>query len=221
MPSALAADAVLFDLDGVLVDSRAAFANSLNHALVRHGLPARPPEDLHRYLGPPLHATVEALVGGDEELIAACVETYRARLRDHGPRESTLFDGIADAVGVLAANLPLAVATSKPQALAEPLLVALGLADRFVAIVGPSLEARAESKSVTIARALKHFPAGGRTVMVGDRRHDVMGAQAHGLPCVGVLWGIGDEQELRDAGAVALAERPDELPVLLGVAPQT
>lgn len=221
MPASLAADAILFDLDGVLVDSRAAFATSLNHALVTHGLEARPPEDLHRYLGPPLHATLQALIGGDEPLIAACVETYRASLREHGARESALFDGIADAVGALARDVPLVVATSKPQALAQPLLAELGLADHFVAIIGPSLEARAEPKAVTIGRALEHLSAGARAVMVGDRRYDVLGAQAHGLPCVGVLWGIGDEAELRDAGAVALAERPEDLLTLLGAAPRT
>jgi phosphoglycolate phosphatase len=52
--------------------------------------------------------------------------------------------------------------------------------------------------------------------MVGDRKFDVLGARAHELPCVGVLWGIGSEQELRDAGAAALARAPSELVALLG-----
>jgi phosphoglycolate phosphatase len=51
--------------------------------------------------------------------------------------------------------------------------------------------------------------------MVGDRKFDVLGARAHELPCVGVLWGIGSEQELRDAGAVALVSEPAELVALL------
>jgi phosphoglycolate phosphatase len=52
--------------------------------------------------------------------------------------------------------------------------------------------------------------------MVGDRKFDVLGARAHDLPCIGVLWGIGTEQELREAGAAALASAPAELPALLG-----
>jgi len=53
---------VLFDLDGVLVDSRTPFARSINAALVAHGLPAHPEEELHPFLGPPLHATFASLV---------------------------------------------------------------------------------------------------------------------------------------------------------------
>jgi phosphoglycolate phosphatase len=54
--------------------------------------------------------------------------------------------------------------------------------------------------------------------MVGDRRYDVLGAAAHGLPCVGVLWGVGSEEELREAGAAALADAPAMLPGLLRAA---
>ena len=90
------------------------------------------------------------------------------------------------------------------------------MARHFGAIVGPSLQARDEAKSLTIARALEGLPHARRPVMVGDRKFDVLGARAHELPCIGVLWGIGSEQELRDAGAAALASAPAELPALLG-----
>jgi phosphoglycolate phosphatase len=213
----MTADAVLFDLDGVLVDSRAAFAGSVNAALADHGLPARPADELHRYLGPPLHRTFAALVpeAGEAEL-DALVLGYRARYRAVMASESTLFPGIADTLAELAGALPMVVATSKAQALAEPLLEALGVARFFGAIVGPSLQARDEAKSLTIARALEGLPHARRPVMVGDRKFDVLGARAHELPCIGVLWGIGSERELRDAGAAALASAPADLPELLG-----
>jgi phosphoglycolate phosphatase len=51
--------------------------------------------------------------------------------------------------------------------------------------------------------------------MVGDRRYDVEGAHAHGLACIGVLWGIGDERELRAAGADTVVFDPAELPGVL------
>jgi phosphoglycolate phosphatase len=94
-------------------------------------------------------------------------------------------------------------------------LEALGVADRFRAIVGPSLQARDESKSLTIARALEGLPHARRPVMVGDRKFDVLGARSHDMPCIGVLWGIGSEQELRDAGAAALVAEPAALAELL------
>jgi phosphoglycolate phosphatase len=213
----LHADAVLFDLDGVLVDSRVAFARSINAALSEHGLPERPAADLHAYLGPPLHRTFAAL-GGGEEQVDALVLSYRARYRSAMAAESAVFDGIPEALAALAAAMPLVVATSKSRALAEPLLEQLGLRAYFRAVHGPSLQARDEAKSLTIARALQGLPHARRPVMVGDRKFDVLGARAHELPCVGVLWGIGTERELREAGAAALVRDPSELVSLLGAA---
>jgi phosphoglycolate phosphatase len=203
-------DAAIFDLDGVLADSRLAFARCVNHALVAAGVPERPAADLHRFLGPPLHDTFVELTG-DPALAQGCLNAYRARYRERAASETSVPDGMADAIATLATRMPLAVATSKPLALTAPLLDALGLLAHFAIVEGPSLEARAEPKSETIRRALRGLPANVRPVMVGDRRFDVEGAHAHGLPCIGVLWGIGSEQELREAGADALAATPAEL----------
>jgi phosphoglycolate phosphatase len=209
-----AADAVLFDLDGVLVDSRTAFVRSINAALAEHGLEERAPEALLPHLGPPLHRTM-ALFAKDEAQADALVLSYRARYRNTMAAESAVFDGIPEALDALAATMPLVVATSKAQALAEPLLEQLGLRDRFGAVYGPQLQARDEAKSLTIARALEGLPHARSPVMVGDRKFDVLGARAHDLPCVGVLWGIGSEQELREAGAAALVAEPSALVALL------
>ena len=211
----LNADAVLFDLDGVLVDSRTAFARSVNAALVAHGLPERADDELHAHLGPPLHRTFTTLGAVDADQVDAMVMAYRARYRTTMAAESAVFDGIPEALEALAETMPLVVATSKSQALAEPLLEQLGLRGRFRAVHGPSLQARDEAKSLTIARALEGLTHARRPVMVGDRKFDVLGARAHELPCVGVLWGIGSERELREAGAVALAREPSELVELL------
>jgi phosphoglycolate phosphatase len=210
-----ATDAVLFDLDGVLVDSRIAFVRSVNAALAEQGLPERAPEELHEYLGPPLHRTFAAL-GGEDGGVDALVMSYRARYRRTMAAESAVFAGIPEMLERLAETMPLVVATSKSQALAEPLLEQLGLRDHFQAVYGPSLQARDESKSLTIARALDGLPHARRPVMVGDRKFDVLGARAHELPCIGVLWGIGTERELREAGAVALVDEPSKLVALLG-----
>jgi phosphoglycolate phosphatase len=204
------ADAVIFDLDGVLADSRVAFSRCVNAALVAAGLSERPDADLHRYIGPPLHATFAELTG-DAALVQGCVDAYRRRYLAHSAGETTVMEGMADAIATLAERLPLAVATSKPLPQTEPLLDALGLLVHFTAVEGPSLTAEAEPKAETIRRALLGLPEGARPVMVGDRRFDVEGAHAHGLPCIGVLWGIGSEEELRAAGADVLVRTPREL----------
>ncbi|HWT94118.1 MAG TPA: HAD hydrolase-like protein [Solirubrobacteraceae bacterium] len=210
--------AVLFDLDGCLVDSRRAITTSTNATLKALGLPERAPEELYRYIGPPTHEAFEDMVG--PELVDRAVELYRARAREHAAGESEVFEGIPAAMEELRrAGIPLSVATSKPEPLAVPLLEALELAPYFDAITGSRIDARNEPKRETLGRALDLLPAlaegDGPRVLVGDRRHDVEAAQAHGVRSVGVLWGIGSEEELRTAGADVLVAAPADLPPLL------
>jgi phosphoglycolate phosphatase len=192
----------------VLVDSRRAFARCVNHALATNGAAPRPEAELHAFLGPPLHPTFTRLAGA--ALADACVEAYRERYRTHAAAESAVFPGLADALDAL--DDELIVVTSKPQALAEPLLDAVGLRPRFAAVFGPALAECAEPKSATLARALReHAPR----ALVGDRSFDVLAAREHSLRAIGVLWGIGSEAELRAAGADAIAATPPDLVPLL------
>jgi phosphoglycolate phosphatase len=207
-------DAVLFDLDGVLVDSRVPFARCVNGALSANGLPVRSADELHRFLGPPLHHTFVSLGAGT--LVQSCVDEYRRLYSSVAAETTPIFAGIRETLSILSARVPLAVATSKPLALADPLLHALGLRPYFVTVAGPGLEAEHESKGATIARALAQLPEVSRAVMVGDRNFDMVGAAENGLEAIGVLWGIGDKEELRDAGASGLADSPEDLLGLLG-----
>ena len=204
-------DAILFDLDGVLVDSRVAITRSFNAALAAGGLPPRPDAELHAFIGPPIHEAFRKMSGRQD--VDAFVAAYRARYRVKMVEETPVMPGIPELLAGLAH--PAVVATSKPGPLAEPLLEGLGLRRHFLAVEGPSLGADSEPKATTIERALATLPAGARAVMVGDRLHDVHGAAAHGLDCIGVLWGIGSREELVGAGAAAIAETPAELEELL------
>jgi phosphoglycolate phosphatase len=207
-------DAVLFDFDGVLVDSRQPFARSVNAALAEHGLSERPEAELYKYLGPPLHETFRSLVG-DRAPIQACVDSYRERYGRLSGSETTVFPGIRGMLEPLHRETPLVIATSKPQALAEPLAEALDLSRFFVAVVGPSLASEDEQKTVTVGRSLQALSPDARPVMVGDRSHDIVAAHANDLPAIGVLWGIGTRDELLGAGADALAGSPAELAAML------
>jgi phosphoglycolate phosphatase len=211
-------DAVLFDLDGVLVDSRVPFARSVNGALASQGLPTRPEHELHQYLGPPLHRTFQALVG-EQSLVQPCVDAYRARYRELAASETTVFPGIRELLDGLYGHLPMLVATSKPHALAEPLLEALRLRRFFVAVIGPELASENEQKAVTVGRALGELAPDAHPVMVGDRKHDIVAAHAHDIRPIGVLWGIGSEAELLTAGADTLVHTPAELAALLAPSP--
>jgi phosphoglycolate phosphatase len=203
--------AVLFDLDGVLLDSRVAIVRCIEHGLREQGVAVPAAAELERYIGPPLVDAFAELAGA--ELAAACLASYRERYVHSSLEETTLVPGAREALAEVAARVPVAVATSKPRAFAEPLCERLGLAPHLRAVAGPELDAPEEVKATTVRRALAALGLrpGADAPLVGDRRHDVEAARANRLTCIGVLWGIGDEAELRDAGADAIVAAPEDL----------
>jgi len=211
------ATAVLLDLDGCLVDSRRGIAASMRHVLAGAGLPDRSPAELERFIGPPLAHNFEELAGvpvGSAEN-DALVAAYRAHYDGQVIAGSELFAGIPEALAALrAAGHRLAVATSKPTRYARQLVEAFGLAGAIDHVEGTGMTGASASKAELCAAALTALGAQ-RGVMVGDRRFDVEGARANGLPSIGVLWGFGSRAELEAAGATALATTPAELPRLV------
>jgi len=139
------------------------------------------------------------------------VAAYRQRYETACVVETLPYPGVGPVVEQLAAQLPLAVATSKPVHFAEPILEALGLRDAFRVVVGPSLTAMKESKSETVARALDALGCPGPAALVGDRRHDVAAGRANGIDTIGVTWGFGSRAELETAGADSVVETPAAL----------
>jgi phosphoglycolate phosphatase len=211
-PARPRSEVVLFDLDGVLADSRGPIARHMNAALLARGHDPVPEERLHPYIGPSLSFGFTDLLGlaPDDPEIAALIEAYRAGYAESGLRETRAFDGIADALAVVGEGRRLGVATSKPRPYAEPLIEMLGLSPFFEAIFAPDLDIHVQSKTETVAAAMRTFGSVPAT-MVGDRHVDMEAAHVHGLRAVGVTWGIGSESELRDAGADVLVASPAEL----------
>ncbi len=206
--------AVAFDLDGCLIESRWAILPSVRVALVQHGLPALPDEEIAFLIGPPLETGfVELLtrLGADPSMAGDLLLAYRADYREHMFGRTTVMDGMEKAVRTVADARPVCVVTSKPAGFAAPILEHLGLLDAFAFVEGPSFDvAGHELKSVTLGRALERLRI---DVMVGDRHHDVDAGRAHGLTTIGVLWGMGDAAELADADHVVAT--PHELVALL------
>ena len=206
---------ILFDLDGVIADSRVAITTCLNHALAEHDLPERPAEELYGYIGPALADAFADITGQPREsdVVVGCVAAYRRVYATESLRLTTLIPGMAEVLEQIDARM--GIASSKPVAFSEPILETLGIRDRFEVVAGPDLNPFGETKTATIATALESL--GRPAVMVGDRSHDVEGAHANGIPCIGVTWGIGSVDELRSAGADSIVDRPPEL--LQAVAP--
>jgi phosphoglycolate phosphatase len=150
---------------------------------------------------------VLARTGADPTLVPALVAAYRARYQDTCVAETPAFPGVAALLATLTARFRLGVVTSKPTVFAVPILTALDLARHFAVIEGPSLESRAEPKTITLGRALAALgtPDVRTVAIVGDRAHDVVAGRAHGVRTIGVLWGIGARAELEQAGADRIA----------------
>jgi phosphoglycolate phosphatase len=204
---------LLFDLDGVLADSRGPITSCVNRALVATGHEPRPVDDLLGFIGPPATVGFAELTGAppDSEEVAACVTAYRAAYAE-ALHETTTYPGIPAAVEALARDFRLGVATSKPRRYAGPVLEAIGLAGAFAVVCGPDADAHAD-KTATVGEALQAL--GGAVAMVGDRRFDMIAARAHGLRAIGAAWGFGSRAELEAAGANVIIDVPAQLSLTL------
>ena len=208
---------VLFDLDGTLTDPAEGITNALMHAQRRLGRPVSPREDLFVFIGPPLIETFMSEWGLSREESQQALVYYREHFGTKGLFENVPYEGIGDCLARLKeAGLRLFVATSKPEPLSLRILEHFDLIKYFEAVAGSTMDEQRTKKGEVIAYALSTYgldPA--ETVMVGDRKHDVIGARENGLPCIGVLYGYGSREELTAAGAAALAADLGELSKLL------
>ena len=208
----------LFDLDGTLVESGPGIVTNIRHAMSLLGHPLHPLADLTWVVGPPLRdifarLLTEAAPGLAAELVEEATELYRASYDTVGLLEAAAYPDMPAALAAFAADgWHLFVATSKPASVARRILTNIGLQDRFAAIYGSVEDGALAHKPELLgymAATLGLRP--GHTIMVGDRSFDIAGAHANQLRAVGVLWGYGDRAELEQAGADALAERPEQL----------
>ena len=204
----------LFDLDGTLVESGPGIVATVRHAMHAAGRPLHPERDLTWVVGPPLRDIFARLLDPDgSDLVEVAAEAYRASYDSVGLLATALYPAIPAALHAFAAaGWRLYVATSKPAGVARRILTRLGVAAQFEAIYGSVEDGALAHKPELLgymADTLGLHP--GRTVMIGDRSFDIAGAHANNLRAVGVLWGYGDQAELEQAGADALAERPEML----------
>ncbi|GBQ91982.1 phosphoglycolate phosphatase [Gluconacetobacter johannae DSM 13595] len=207
-------DAVLLDLDGTIVDSRAGIIGSLHDSLRDLGHEPDPKEDLTWVVGPPLHDLVARVLEhyGDDRAEEA-VKLYRYHYERHGMHRSPVFTGMQEVIeSVVSSGARLFLATSKPVHLARAILDLRGLTKYFTALYGARPDDSGAEKPELIADLLReHAIPTNRAVMVGDRRFDISGAHANHIRALGVLWGYGGETELTEAGADGLVNDPGEL----------
>jgi phosphoglycolate phosphatase len=203
-------DAIFFDLDGTLTDPKIGITRSIQYALGKLDHPAIPSEDeLTWCIGPPLRGSFAKLLGGETSADLA-VSLYRERFSGIGIYENAVYAGIADVLTALSASgHRLFVATSKPHVFAERIIDHFGLRPHFERVFGSELDGTRADKSDLLEYALKTTSVDpSKTLMIGDRSHDMIGAKSNGMGAIGVLYGYGSKNELMEAGAGQVCATP-------------
>ena len=199
-------DAILFDVDGTLIDSAPGIINTLEEVFSQMGVDTTN-VDLRRYLGPPLRKSFGEHFA-DPALIEKATGLYRDSYAVKGSHECTPYPGAAGMLRHLKdAGLLLCTATSKPTAVVTPILEEKGLAPFFDFIGGASMDESRDTKTEVVRYVLAQpMMQGKRVLMVGDRNDDMRGAADCGLDAAGALYGYGSREELEPFHPVLLAE---------------
>lgn len=197
-------ETVLFDLDGTLTDPGVGITSSVAYALEACGITAPDKRELEGFIGPPLHESFERLYDMSPSCADFAVKKYREYYNDRGIFENEVYCGIPELLAALKdAGKTVIMATSKPECYAERIAEHFMIGGYFDCIVGSELDGRRTDKAQVIESALGRMGITDRSkcVMIGDRKHDIIGAERTGLFSVGVLWGYGSLEELTGCGA--------------------
>lgn len=205
---------ILFDLDGTLTDPGIGITNSVMYALEKFGIEVEDRASLYKFIGPPLLDSFQNFYGFTKEESELALKYYREYFRPKGLYENHVYDGVEDLLRELkAGGKEMIVATSKPEEFAVEILKHFNLYQYFDFVGGASMDEKRVKKSDVIAYALEKGDVTDldAVVMIGDREHDVYGAKQIGVDSIGVLYGYGDYEELKQAGADYIVERPSEI----------
>ena len=216
---------VLWDLDGTVLDPAGAITEGIAEALWTCGFEA--PEDLNRFVGPPIGESLRRFTDVPEEMIAQVVSVYRAGYLTEGLERTRVYPGILPVMEQLRRDgVRQAVATQKPEHIAQEVVARFELSAYLETVSGAADDlapprsggGQLHDKPAIIGEALRRLgalpPDPARTVMVGDRSYDADGARSHGLDCLGAAWGFAGPGEL-EQGCAAVAGEPGDLAHLL------
>lgn len=192
---------VLFDLDGTLTDPKTGITKSVQYALAKAGIIETDLSRLLPFIGPPLQQSFMEYYSFTEAQAWDAVNAYREYFKVTGIYENERYEGIPELLSaLLSQGRRLFVATSKPQIFADVVIRHFNLDPYFTAVYGSELDGTRADKGELIKYLLakENLPAE-HTVMIGDRKHDIIGAQKNNITAIGVGYGYGTTEELNAA----------------------
>lgn len=212
--------AVMFDLDGTLLDTIEDLTDSMNIVLGRFGFPAHDPETCKNFVGDGVELfAFRALPENhrDEATVAECVVGMREEYRKRWAQKTRPYHGIPELLdGLTLRNLKMAILSNKPDDATKEMVAKLLSQWQFDPVAGalPSVPKKPDpTLAVEISQRLLIPPD--KFLYLGDTGTDMKTARAAGMFPVGVLWGFRTAEELRDNGAKELVRHPMEVLRLL------
>ena len=208
---------LFWDLDGTLTESAPGIMNSARYALAFYGITDVPDSTLRKFIGPPLMDSFQDLFGFSTEKARDAMKKYREYFADRGLFENSVYKDIPETLSLLKAQgKHLFVATSKPEVYMKRILERFNLASYFEFAGGSDIEETRSEKALVIdyvirENRLEEAKSEGKILMIGDRKHDIIGAHKNEIPCCAVLWGYGSQEEFCENGADFIITRPNEL----------
>lgn len=200
---------LLLDLDGTITDSETGITRCVEYALNHFGIQVDDLRELSPFIGPPLLDSFKDFYNFTDEQAAIAVEKYRERYEKKGILENKLYPGIGEFLAEARLKDKIVIlATSKPEIFAKRILDYFELSNYFSFVAGSGLDGSLHTKTdVTdyILQSNKIIDLSS-VVMIGDRKHDIIGAKNVGIDSIGVLYGFGDYKELSEAGADYIVE---------------
>ncbi|GGG86678.1 HAD family hydrolase [Paenibacillus radicis (ex Gao et al. 2016)] len=208
---------ILFDLDGTLTDPKLGITSGVQYALSKFDIHVDNLDTLEPFIGPPLTETFQELYGLSEEQSQQGIAYYREYFADRGMYENELYPGMHELLGGLKERgVSVCMATSKPTFFAEKIADYFDIGRYFDFIGGSNLDNTRTDKAEVIQHVLETQGIDpSETIMIGDRKHDVIGARKNGIPSIAVGYGYGRDEELRLAEPAYRAATVDELAALL------
>ena len=206
--------AVIFDLDGTLVDSAGEIHAALAGALGERGIEPLSEREVERLIGRGVHSLVERALAmrGSEENVDDMVAAFEAHYARTVGTRAALFPGAPEGLGILrAAQVKLAVVTNKPRAFTEALLAQLGILESFAAVVsGDDGVARKPAGDMLLAACEQMGTTPKDTLMLGDSETDVRAARAAGCPVWCVPYGYNEGRDPSTLACVRIVATIEE-----------
>ena len=205
---------LLFDLDGTLTDPKPGITGCVAYALDFFGIHVENLDTLTCFIGPPLVDSFMEYYGFSKEQAQTACEKYRERFSSVGLYENHVYNGIIPLLKELKeAGYTLILATSKPHIYAKQILEYFHMESYFSFIAGSELDGTRNQKGSVIAYALKmcNITEHSKVLMIGDRKHDILGAKENQIASLGVLYGYGDLAKHQAAKADYIVKNIQEL----------